>query len=78
MLSKNYESTEVDHRTWLHVPMGTPWSGSSISDTHQVVEIWKELLLICIHYFQSDFIDNMDHMLISGTEPSLVILSLAE
>ena len=37
MLSKRYESTEVDRRTWLHVPSGTPWSTSS--DTHQVVEI---------------------------------------
>ena len=41
MLSKRYESTEVDRRTWLHVPSGTPWSTSS--DTHhQVVEILKE------------------------------------
>ena len=38
---KHYESTEVDRRTWLHVPLGTPWSTSS--DTHQVVEIWKQL-----------------------------------
>ena len=34
---KRYESTEVDRRTWLHVPSGTPWSTSS--DTCQVVEI---------------------------------------
>ena len=40
MLSKRYESTEVDRRTWLHVPSGTSWSTSS--DTHQVVEIRKE------------------------------------
>ena len=40
MLSKRYKSTEVDCRTWLHVPSGTPWSTSS--DTHQVVEIQKE------------------------------------
>ena len=40
MLSKRYESTEVDRRTWLHVPSGTHWSTSS--DTHQVVEIYKE------------------------------------
>ena len=40
MLFKRYESTEVDRRTWLHVPSGTPWSTSS--DTHQVVEIRKE------------------------------------
>ena len=40
MLSKRYKSNEVDFRTWLHVPSGTPWSTSS--DTHQVVEIQKE------------------------------------
>ena len=34
---KCYESTEVDRRTWLHVPSGTHWSTSS--DTHIVVEI---------------------------------------
>ena len=39
-LSKRYESSEVDRRTWLHVPSGTLWSTSS--DTHQVVEIQKE------------------------------------
>ena len=41
MLSKRYESTEVDRRTWLHVPSGTHWSTSS--DTHQVVEYKKRL-----------------------------------
>ena len=35
----------------------------------------KRLLLRCIHHFQSDWINNMDHMRISGTEPSSVILS---
>ena len=40
MLSKRYESTEVDRRTWLHVPSGTHWSTSS--NTHQVVEIQIE------------------------------------
>ena len=40
ILSKRYESTEVDRRTWLHVPSGTHWSTSS--DTHQVVEIQIE------------------------------------
>ena len=34
---KRYESTEVNRRTWLHVPSETLWSTSS--DTHQVVEI---------------------------------------
>ena len=37
---KRYESTEVERRTWLHVPSETPWSTSS--DTHQVVEILTE------------------------------------
>ena len=40
MLSKRYESTEVDSRTWLHVPSGIRWS--TRSDTHQIVEIRKE------------------------------------
>ena len=40
MLSKRYESTEIDRKTWLHVPSGTPWSTGS--DTHQVVDIKKE------------------------------------
>ena len=40
MLSKRYKSTEVNRRTWLHVPLGTHWS--TIIDTHQVVEIQKE------------------------------------
>ena len=37
MLSKRYESTGVERRTWLHVPSGKLWSTSS--DTHQVVEV---------------------------------------
>ena len=37
MLSKRYESTEVECRTWLHVPSGKFWPTSS--DTHQVVEV---------------------------------------
>ena len=37
MLSKRYESTEIDRRTWQHVPSGTLWSTSS--DTQQVGEI---------------------------------------
>ena len=37
MLSKRYESTEVDRRTLLHVLSETYWSTGS--DTHQVVKI---------------------------------------
>ena len=40
MLSKRYESTEVDRITLLHVPLGTHWSTSS--NTHQEVEIQIE------------------------------------
>ena len=67
ILSKRYEPTKVNLRTWLHLPSGTHWSTSS--DTHEVVEIKKRLLLICIHNFKPDLIINMDHMRISGTEP---------
>ena len=37
--------------------------------------IKKRLLLRCKHHFKSDIINDMDHMRISGTEPSSVILS---
>ena len=37
MLSKRYESTEVDRKTWQHLPLETLWSTST--DTHHVVEI---------------------------------------
>ena len=38
MLSKRYESTEVDRRTWLHVPSGTLWSTSSDSFTYRYID----------------------------------------
>ena len=72
MLSKPYEPTEVDRRTWLQVPSGT--HRSTNSDTHQVVVILKETTKM-YSPFSSDLINNMDHMRISGTEPSSVILS---
>ena len=44
MLSKRYESTEADYRTWLHVPSGTLWSTSGdIHQVSEVVELWKEI-----------------------------------
>ena len=74
MLSKRYESTEVDRRTWLHVPSGTHWSTSS--DTHKEVEIQIETSTkMYTPIFESDWINDIDHMRISGTEPSSVILS---
>ena len=38
-------------------------------------EYKKRLLLRCMHHFKSDLINIMDHMRISGTEPSSVVLS---
>ena len=37
LMLSNTTKTEVDRRTLLHVPSGTPWS--TYSDTHQVVKI---------------------------------------
>ena len=38
------------------------------------MKLKKRLLRRCIHHFKSDLINDMDHMRISGTEPSSVIL----
>ena len=37
MLLKRHESTELERKTWLHVPSGKLLSTSK--DTHQVVEV---------------------------------------
>ena len=51
MLSKHYESTEVNRITWLHVPSaGIHWSTSS--DTHQEVEIKRDFYLFRHILFQ--------------------------
>ena len=34
MLSKRYELTEVNRRTWLHVPSGTHWSTKKVELIH--------------------------------------------
>ena len=52
MLSKRYESTEVDRRTLLHVPSGTHLSTSS--DNHQVVEIKIQLSVHTMHITIND------------------------
>ena len=62
---KRYKSSGVDRRTWLHVPSGTP----AVTLTKYVL-YQERLLLRCIHHFNLDSINNMDHMRISGTEPS--------
>ena len=42
---------------------------------HACYKLKKRLLLRRIHHFKSDLINDMDHMHISGTEPSSAILS---
>ena len=52
MLSIRFKSTEVDRRTWLHVPSETPWSTSS--DTHQVDKITKrDFYYFCLSKYNS-------------------------
>ena len=55
------------------------WGASELSPRglhfQFLLQYKKRLLLRCIHHFKSDLIDNMDHMRISGTKPSSVILS---
>ena len=47
-----------------------------VTESFNFYLIWNETSSSrCIHHFKSDLINNMDHMRISGTEPSSVILS---
>ena len=61
-------------RSWLESLSHTPCCHikSWILIEHDKYE--KRLLLRCIHQFKSDLIKYMDHMRISGTEPSSVII----
>ena len=46
MLSKRYKSTEVDRRTWLHVPLVTHWSLFSLYSAKIEPEpkiVWQKL-----------------------------------
>ena len=60
--------------------MKLQWEGDLVSKGERclknfLLDIKKSLLLRCINHFESDLINNMDHMRISDTEPSSVILS---
>ena len=51
--------------------------GHSVSQIHLdllTCKYRKSVLLICTHNVESDLINNMDHMRISASEPSSVIL----
>ena len=65
MLSKHCESSEVDRRTWLH---GSP----AVTLTKYLQ--YKRLILSYFHHFKSDFINDLDHMRFSGTEPTKVCM----
>ena len=73
MLLQRYKSTEVDYRTKLHVPSGL--SGQPGMMLTKKLKYKKRLLLRYIHNFRPGLINNMDHMHVSGTEHSIVILS---
>ena len=51
------------------------WYGKILFFLHLYLTYKKRLLLRLKHHFKSDLINNMDHMRISGNEPSSVILS---
>ena len=54
-------------------PSYLPQQPCNQTDTH--LNIKRDFLLRCMHHFKSALINNMDHMRISGIEPSSVILS---
>ena len=74
MLSKRYESTEVDRRIGCIWPQGLSGPPAVTLLTKRVKWLKYKKRSRCIHHFKSDFIHNMEHMRISGTEPSSVIL----
>ena len=47
VISKRYESTEVDHRTWLHVPSCIHWSTSSDLKTLRINRSRPQNLAVC-------------------------------
>ena len=62
---------------WKHFMTGTALLKNEILQRcmkYLVLNYKKRLLLRCIHHFNFDLINNMDHMRISGNEPSSVIL----
>ena len=73
MLSIRYESTEVDRRTWLHVPRGH--FGPPAVTPIKKLKYKKRLLPRCLRHLKLDSINTMDHMRISSTEHSSLILS---
>ena len=69
LISKRYNTTEIDRNTWPNVPSYLPIS----SDTHQVVAIQKETFRRWINNLKSDCINNICNTSVLGIEPSSVI-----
>ena len=63
------------NRKTLHRRQGPVVKLTRLRYSSICLHIKKRLLPRCIHHFKSDLIHNMDHMRISGTEPSSVVLS---
>ena len=76
------EREDYSHTALLYVRVGHWTCRQNCFDSRDLAQSCdnvpkykKRLLLKCIHHFILDIISNMDHMRISGTEPSSVILS---
>ena len=72
MLSKRFESTVVNRRTWIHVPAVIHLSTSS--DTRQVVENQIETSTKMYTTFLIGLNNDMDYMRFSVTGPLSVII----
>ena len=67
MPSNRYESTEIERRNWLHLPSGT---NDPLAVTHNKYMKYKDISA----KIDTPLFNNMEHMRVSGIEPSLVIL----
>ena len=67
LFRQEYADRDVEYfKIYVHVYI---CSSIQVEDPFQYE---KRLLLRCTHHFKSDLINNIDHMRISGTEPSSV------
>ena len=74
ILSKHITSALTAVKDHVMKYSETAFSNSNVNYFWSI-KLKKRLLLRCIHHFKSDLINDMDHMRISGNEPSSVILS---
>ena len=68
----------VYHTVYKHIAriaIGTSCASLNLKSLFVIYKIYRKIILLrCLHHFKSDLINNMDHMCISGTEPSSVVL----